>query len=144
MSKKGLADQIQCDSAGTAAYHSGSLPDKRMRQVAIGKGILLTHQARQLSYEDFINFDYVMAMDESNFENIRKESCRVNGYYLPEDQLYLYRMFDPDREGSCVVPDPYYDGMEAFEQVYQITERSGINFLNWLIEKHSLVPNELN
>lgn len=110
-----------------------------MRKVAFAHGIELTHYARQLNYEDFINFDYLMAMDESNFENIRRESCRVNGYYLPEEQLYLYRMFDPERGDCKVVPDPYYDGMEAFEDVYEITRRSGRHFLNWLIEKHNLM-----
>lgn len=137
---KGLENIIQCDSAGTAEYHTGSLPDKRMRKVALENGIKLTHQARQLSFEDFITYDYLMAMDESNFENIRKESVRVNGHYLPENQLYLYRMFDPARGNSLMVPDPYYKEIDAFEDVYQIVSRSGIHFLNWLIEKHGLVP----
>jgi protein-tyrosine phosphatase len=47
-------------------------------------------------------------------------------------------MFDPERGDSRIVPDPYYDGMEAFENVYEITRRSGIHFLNWLVEKHAL------
>lgn len=135
---KGLVDRIQCDSAGTAAYHVGSLPDKRMRKVALEKGIVLTHRARQLSYDDFLNYNYIMAMDKSNFENIRKESFRANGSYLPEQQLYLYRMFDPRRGASVIVPDPYYEEISAFEDVYEIVKRSGTSFLNFLIEKHNL------
>lgn len=130
---------IQCDSAGTAAYHIGSLPDKRMRKVASAHDITLTHQARQLSFEDFINFNYIVAMDESNFENIRKESFRAHGFYLPEDQLYLYRMFDPQRANAVTVPDPYYETFSVFEDVYKIVERSGNAFLNFLIEKHGLI-----
>jgi protein-tyrosine phosphatase len=130
---------IQCDSAGTAFYHIGNLPDKRMRKVASAYGITLTHQARQLSFEDFINFNYIMAMDDANFENIRKESFRGHGFYLPEDQLYLYRMFDPERNGAVNVPDPYYETLSAFEEVYKIVERSGSAFLNYLIEKHELI-----
>lgn len=109
-----------------------------MRKIAAAKGIALTHQARQLSFEDFINFNYIVAMDEANFENIRKESFRAHGFYLPEDQLYLYRMFDPERGDAVIVPDPYYEELSAFENVYGIAERSGAAFLNFLIEKHNL------
>ena len=136
--QKQLDDLIQCDSAGTAAYHVGSLPDKRMRKVSQEYGITLTHQSRQLSLNDFTRFGYIIAMDESNFNNIRKESFRANGRYLPEHQLYLYRMFDPQRGSSVIVPDPYYEENEAFEEVYQIVKRSGTAFLNFLIEKHNL------
>jgi len=136
---KGLDHLIHCDSAGTGAYHIGSLADKRMRSVASANGIMLTHKARQLSFEDFINFNYIVAMDEANFENIRKESFRAHGFYLPEDQLYLYRMFDPERGESVIVPDPYYEELSAFDDVYGIVRRSGTAFLDFLIEKHNLV-----
>lgn len=137
--EKGLNHIIKCDSAGTAAYHMGSLPDKRMQKVASAHDITLTHQARQLSFEDFINFNYIMAMDDANFENVRKESFRAHGFYLPEDQLYLYRVFDPQRGLAVIVPDPYYETFSAFENVYEIVERSGNAFLNFLIEKHGLI-----
>lgn len=136
--EKGLEDQIQCDSAGTGAYHIGSLPDKRMRKVAMERGIALTHQAKQLSYNDFTEFHYIMAMDEANFGNIRRESFNANGSYLPDHQLYLYRMFDPERGNSVIVPDPYYEENSAFEEVYEIVKRSGEAFLDFLIEKHNL------
>lgn len=133
-----LENYISCDSAGTAAYHIGKLADKRMRGVANFNGIELTHRARQLHSSDFRNFHYILAMDNSNFDNIRRESFQQLGAYLPEDQLYLYRMFDAEREGSTQVPDPYYEDQQAFEQVYDIVRRSGNSFLDFLIEKHNL------
>lgn len=136
--KKGLGDIIQCDSAGTAAYHTGSLPDKRMRKTAFDRGISLTHAARQLSSDDFDRFDYIMAMDETNFTNIRDASFRANGSYLPDRQLYLYRLFDPLRGESVIVPDPYYGEISGFTDVYEIVERAGAKFLDYLIEKHGL------
>jgi protein-tyrosine phosphatase len=136
--EEGLSAQIACDSAGTVAYHSGSLPDKRMRQVAQRHGIQLDHRARQFVYDDFIQCDYLVMMDKSNFESVRRESVRVAGIYPRESQLYLYRMFDPERNGSAAVPDPYYDEIEAFEEVYQIVLRSGKQFLNWLVDQHGL------
>jgi protein-tyrosine phosphatase len=59
---------------------------------------------------------------------------------MPENQLYLYRMFDPERGNSLMVPDPYYHDLDAFKDVYGIVLRSGTHFLNWLIEKHGLIP----
>jgi|GEM_PF-7016255 len=109
-----------------------------MRKVAQERGLQLTHNARQLCYEDFIGFEYIMTMDESNFANVQKESYRVSGSFLPENQLFLYRMFDPLRAGSLLVPDPYYDEIDAFRNVYEIVSRSGVNLLNWIIEEHSL------
>lgn len=135
---EGLENQIACDSAGTAAYHSGCLPDKRMRIVAREKGLQLTHAARQISEKDFLNFDYILAMDQANFNSIRAESYRVNGTYPSERQLYLYRQFDTDRGESLDVPDPYYHEMDAFLNVYEITKRSGEHFLKWLVRAHSL------
>lgn len=109
-----------------------------MRKTALERGITLTHTARQLSDEDFTGFDYIMAMDESNFSNIREQSFRANRFYLPDDKLYLYRLFDPERQESVIVPDPYYDGDAAFIDVYNIVSRSGEKFLEYLIEKHDL------
>lgn len=136
--KRKLESYISCDSAGTAGYHVGSLADRRMRNVARTNGIELKHRARQFDETDFDEFHYILAMDSSNFEYIRRESVQKIGVYLPENQLYLYRMFDPQREGAMEVPDPYYEDQAAFEQVFDIVRRSGIAFLDFLIEKHNL------
>lgn len=144
VAKKGLDNVIQCDSAGTAAYHIGLLPDKRMRQIASERGISLTHHARQLTHEDFGSFDYIMAMDESNFADIRNESYRANGQYISEQQLYLYRLFDPKRGESVIVPDPYFGEMSDFVDIYHMVERSGTQFLEYLIDTHNLSSQSKN
>jgi protein-tyrosine phosphatase len=140
--KRGLQHVIRCDSAGTAGYHLGALPDRRMRQIARQRGLELTHAARKLSGDDFYGFNYMLAMDEVNFEDIRNVSYRSSGFYIPEDQLFLYREFDPQAQGTYGVPDPYYEDIAVFEEVYEIVERCGRNFLDFLIEKHQLIANE--
>ena len=139
----GLSDRIQCDSAGTASYHIGSLPDRRMRQIAQEAGLVLTHRSRKLMGDDFYNFDYIVAMDETNFEDIRNQSYRSSGFYFPEDQLFLYREFDPevqpeDAPEQFSVPDPYYEDIAAFEEVYRIVKRCGVRFLEFIVEKNKL------
>jgi protein-tyrosine phosphatase len=134
----GLSGSISTDSAGTASYHIGSLPDRRMRQVAQEYGITLTHRGRKLSGDDFYHFDYIVAMDETNYEDIRNQSYRSSGFYYPEDRLFLYRQFDPTPDASLAVPDPYYEDISAFDEVYQIVERCGTHFLEFLIETNQL------
>ena len=137
--QKGLENVIQCDSAGTGVYHKGILPDKRMQEIAMKNGFALTHTSRQLSGRDFVKYNYILAMDESNFDYIRAESFNANGHYMSEDQLHLYRMFDPQRGDSRIIEDPsYYKEISVFEEVYEIVKRSGINFLDFLTEKHNL------
>jgi len=133
----GLFEQISCDSAGTHSYHIGTLPDPRSRRVAADYGITLTHRGRKLSSEDFANFDYLIAMDESNFENIQTLFRRSTGLQMTDDRLFLYRDFDP-QASTAEVPDPYYEDIAAFEEVYQIVERCGQNFLQYLLERHNL------
>jgi protein-tyrosine phosphatase len=65
------SDEILVDSAGTGAYHIGKLPDKRSIEVAGKYGIDITNQrARKFTVKDFDTFDYIYAMDESNYQNI--------------------------------------------------------------------------
>lgn len=135
--KKGLSDKISCDSAGTHGYHIGNLADHRSRRVAADYGITLNHRARKLLSDDFGIFDYMIAMDESNFEHIQTLSYRSTGFDMPTDRLFLYREFDSLSEDPNV-PDPYYEDMAAFEEVYQIVYRCGENFLAYLVEKHGL------
>lgn len=143
-----LSDKIQCDSAGTASYHIGSLSDRRMRQIAQENGIELSHKSRKLAGDDFYNFDYIVAMDETNFQDIRNQSYRSSGFYFPEDKLFLFREFDPEFEkaegianGDSIqlnVPDPYYEDIAVFDEVYRIVERCGTRFLEFLLEKNEL------
>ena len=39
-------------------------------------------------------------------------------------KLRLFREFDPAADGEADTPDPYYDGQAAFEEVYDICERT--------------------
>jgi len=64
-------DEFYVDSAGTAAYHIGNAPDHRSIKVASTHGIdISTQSARQFKASDFDTFDYIYAMDASNYTNI--------------------------------------------------------------------------
>ena len=62
---------VVIDSAGTAGYHIGSLPDSRSIEIADKYNINLRNQrARQISRIDFEKFDIIYAMDTNNYAHL--------------------------------------------------------------------------
>lgn len=113
-------NKIFVDSAGTAAYHVDNLPDERSIEVAKKYGIDITNQrARKFTVKDFDNFDFIYAMDESNFQNILM--LARNSEDENKVQLILNEI-DTDKNAS--VPDPYYGGNQGFENVYKMLEEA--------------------
>ena len=70
INKKGLNDGFIVDSAGTGSWHIGKKADARMRIAAERRGLNILSIARQINTKDFENFNYILAMDNSNFKNI--------------------------------------------------------------------------
>lgn len=114
------SQHVFVDSAGTGAWHSGELPDKRSIAVAKKNGIDLTYQrARLFLAEDFDRFDHIYVMDHSNYKNV----CRLapNEEALSKVQLILNEVHpDENRE----VPDPYYGGDTGFDHVFQMLDEA--------------------
>jgi len=115
-----LAHKYDVDSAGTSGWHVGEQPDRRMRRVAAGHGFKYDGRARQFKQRDFEEFDLVIAMDSDNRANLsrlaRSEEERA--------KIHLMREFDPQGSPTEPVPDPYYGGIDGFEEVFQIVKRS--------------------
>ena len=122
VAEAGLSEQIGCDSAGTSSFHIGQLPDRRTRENALEHGLTLTHRARRMTGEDLAQFDYFVALDEQNLAAVEKLNYRATGLQT-NDTIFLLREFDPDVSNEPNVPDPYYEGPEVFEDVYQIVLR---------------------
>lgn len=114
----GLSNQIVVDSAGTASYHIGSLPDKRARQTCEERGIKLTHRARAFSTDDYETYDYILVMDKENLLNIQK-LAPINHKSI----VKLMRAYDV-KHPNADVPDPYYGEMDGFVEVFDMLERS--------------------
>lgn len=108
----------QVDSAGTANYHIGKAPDLRMIQTAAAHGTPIEFlRARQFSNQDFENFDYILVMDQSNYENVIRLAQSADDRNKVQFLLdYLY----PNQKAA--VPDPYYGSLEDFEQVYLLVD----------------------
>jgi len=104
ISQRGLTKTILCDSAGTAGYHIGNAPDRRMSAAAENKlGFKLQGQARQFQRSDFQEFDLILAMDRSNYDDIL--ALDPSGQYHSQVRL----MCDFCSQYTLKeVPDPYY------------------------------------
>jgi protein-tyrosine phosphatase len=134
VNEAGLGDRIEIESAGTAGYHTGSLADPRARQAAARRGIRLEGCARQFRPSDWERFDYVLAMDASNKDDLEATmSGRSHG-----SKLYLLRSFDPASQRGAGVPDPYYGGPEGFDEVLDLCDAACRELLAHLRREHRL------
>lgn len=118
-----LADRIEADSCGTGDYHIGHQPDPRTIKTAQRNGVAIWHEARQLTDLDLIEFDYILAMDQSNHGNILKMPSTTQHQH----KVRLMREFDPLGKGD--VPDPYWGDLNDFQEVFKILDRSMDEFL---------------
>jgi len=109
---------IKVDSAGTAGYHIGKLPDKRSIEIAEKYNIDLTKQrARQFSRADFDDFDIIYAMDTNNYTHLI--SLANNETERNKVRLILNEV-NPEKFES--VPDPYYGGDDGFQNIYNMLD----------------------
>ena len=125
--QKGLNDNFIVDSAGTGSWHIGKRADTRMRIAAQNRGVEILSRARQINAKDFEKFNYIIAMDDSNFENISDLKYRKSlSDFSSIKKIQNFRSVFEETE----VPDPYFGGDEGFEYVLDILEDSVSGFLN--------------
>jgi len=115
----GLSDVVEVDSAGTAAWHVGKQPDLRSQQAARKRNYDMSHlRARQAMAGDFLEFDYILAMDNQNLENLKSITPAGEKIKCQSD-LFLGRY---SSLSLTQVPDPYYGGDTGFEAVLDMVE----------------------
>jgi protein-tyrosine phosphatase len=123
--QRGLADRLHVASAGTHDYHVGDPPDPRTLKHASKRGYDLSAQrAAQVSPQDFLEYDYILAMDRGHLRILRgmqpAESKAKLGLYLEASGKW---------KGEDV-PDPYYGGVAGFEQVLDMVEEAAERWLD--------------
>jgi len=141
----GLSERIEVDSAGVESYHVGERADSRSRACARERGVELKSRGRQFKATDFDRFDYVLAMDSDNQDDLLRLARRAKnsgGAEAAEAKIQLLRSHEPGRPRSLDVPDPYYtdpgDSKNGFETVFEICERSCRALLETIVEEHDL------
>lgn len=125
---RGLDDRVEIDSAGTISYHVGDPADSRMQLAARRRGYHLDSVARQFHPDDFEYFDLILAMDRSNFEELRS----LDSDLVYEDKLRLFGSFLSNKDEPDV-PDPYYGGVRGFDEVLDMMEEACPRILDHLL-----------
>jgi protein-tyrosine phosphatase len=120
------------DSAGTSGWHAGEFADSRTIKCAMDHGIDISQQrSRQFKRSDFENFDFIFAMDESNYNDLivqahtEAESKKIHLFLAFADMI------------RTEVPDPFYGGPKSFETVYQLLEEACSDVLEKLVHEQA-------
>jgi protein-tyrosine phosphatase len=123
--REGLSGQISVDSTGTSSYHVGERPHRGTRKVLKEHGIEYDHRSRQFTRRDLGDADYVIAMDTSNLNAVKR---------MGNTQAEVGRLLDYV-EGVNIsdVPDPYYEG--GFDRVYRLVEAGCKGLLDHIQKK---------
>ena len=120
-----LAHKIQhldvtVESAGTAGYHIGKMPDERSIEIANKYEIDISNQkARHFSRADFDEFDIIYAMDTNNFAQLTSLAKNQN----ERDKIRMI-LNEIKPESFDSVPDPYYGGDNGFHLVYNMLDEA--------------------
>jgi len=114
------------DSAGTAAYHVSEEPDDRTVATCRKHDIPIHHEARQVTADDFRTFTHILASDESNLRNLERMK--------PKDATAEVKLFGSYVDGKQI-DDPYYGGINGFEQCYKQCVAYSNAFLDEVVGK---------
>jgi len=117
VAEAGLESSVHVESAGTHAYHVGEPPDARALQAAKRRGVEIGDlRARQVTQDDFRDFDLILAMDWENLALLQQQCPRAHKH-----KLHLLMRFAGEHD-AATVPDPYYGGPEGFNTVLDYVE----------------------
>ncbi len=124
-----LGLDVTVDSAGTIGYHEGGLPDERARAAGERRGYSFSGMlARKVKDSDFEEFDYILAADNANLEDLMIR--------CPKEYQYKLSLFLSHSDSSYEeIPDPYYGGERGFELVLDLIESASEQFLTSLHNK---------
>ncbi len=117
VAKEKLIELFHIDSAGTSGHHAGERADARMIKTAAHRGIDVTSISRQFVSEDFKRFDYIIVMDDSNYQNvISLDPQGEYGHKVSKMTDYSSGKF----ASYDKVPDPYWGGEDGFDLVLDL------------------------
>jgi protein-tyrosine phosphatase len=113
--RKGVADRFFIDSMALTTYYLGKQADSRMRKAAVEKQIDINHIAQLFNPSDFQRFDVVFPVTNEAADVLKDlASSEEDKKKIVLATAFSKKFKDQD------IPDPYYDGPEAFELVVEM------------------------
>lgn len=131
LKQRDLQNKFVLDSAGMTNAHAGRAPDQRSQAAAaVRQYDLSSIKSRPVTEQDFVVFDYIIAMDRSNLRALQKKQPSGT-----KAKLRLLMSFSDTAVSE--VPDPYYGNQDGFEQVLDYCEAATDGLINYLLQHHS-------
>lgn len=112
---------ISFDSAATGSHTTGQHPDPRAIQIGKEQGYneLSNYQARQVSLDDFDNFDIIFAMDKQNLADLQSLQNKYQTIYPNKKTAHLLLLGDTKDQGAGdEIDDPYYGDLDDFRAMF--------------------------
>ena len=129
VNKLNLTDHFVIDSRATSTEEIGNPPHrgtvKKMYEVGIP---VIPHKATKITWNDYLNFDYIIGMDKWNMRNLDR---MLKGD--PDGKIYKFLTFAGDDRD---IADPWYTG--NFDATYNDVVEGCEAFLAYLREKGEL------
>lgn len=125
VAEAGFGGFVEVDSAGTDGWHEGDGADPRTASVLEAAGYGSEHMARQFQASWFARLDLIIALDTGH----RRDLHRLAPTQEDAAKVRLLRSFDPAAGDDLDVPDPYYGGMDGFEECLDMVEAASSGLL---------------
>jgi low molecular weight protein-tyrosine phosphatase len=129
-SKGGRLEGLRIDSAGLGSWHVGQPPDSRAQDALASRGIDISDlRARQVTPQDFEEFDLILAMDKANRQGLMK--------LAPKDKQHKIRLFMDcaPHFGVHEIPDPFFGDKDSFDYVVQLIDAASRGLMRALTAK---------
>ncbi|MCZ0702824.1 protein-tyrosine phosphatase [Natronobacillus azotifigens] len=134
--REGLEDQFIIDSGGMGSWHTGKPPHEGTRNILKERNISYQGmKARQVSLEDFDQFDYIVAMDDHNINDLKSLKDAPEGVEI----MKLMEVVENSSEEN--VPDPYYTG--DFNQTAMLVDQGCKALLEKIKKEKQLVKSRM-
>jgi len=106
-----LKQYIHIESRATSSWEEGNLVHHGTKEILINKNIDVSHMiSTQISEKDFMEFDYLIGMDEQNVDHLIRMQPALG------HKVHLYLDIDKNQVRKSVA-DPYYT--HDFNQTYK-------------------------
>lgn len=110
----GLTGDVRVTSAGTGPWHEGEPMDRRAAASLRDRGYDTDHRARQID-DELLGADLLVAATHDHVRDLVAAGADPS-------RVVLLRSFDPDAPSDAEVPDPYFGGDGAFDEVIGMVE----------------------
>lgn len=126
LKERGISDVI-VHSRGTGHWNLGEPPHQGTQKILKQHHIPFDGIVSEL-FEPDDDFDYIIAMDQSNVDNIKSINPNLKGQ--------LFKLLEFSNMEETDVPDPYYTN--NFEGVYDMVQSSCDNLIDFIVKDANL------